>query len=209
MNKKLDEAVATMKSFIETYAKAGFDSEDEIVCASLEYMDGEAEPSFLLPHAKKIARKAFKQLREEQPTWPDVTDCDRLDAAFAELDANGIISRQNFSCCQNCGSYEIGEQMQDAIDSGREVRGYTFYHEQDTESGVEGYGVCLAYGSIEESEEAHIAMAHEIVSTIEKHGLHPVWNGELNKRIEVPLDWKRRREFPPEPTLFGKLRTLF
>ncbi len=209
MDEKLDEALETMRSFIETHAKAGFDSEEVVVADALDYMEGEAEPSFLLPHAKTIARRAFDRLREEQSTWPEVTDCDRLDAAFEELDYSGIISRQNFWCCQTCGNDAIGGEMQLAFDDGREVRGYTFYHMQDTENAAEGGGVNLCYGSVEEPEESRIAMAQEIVRTIEKHGLHPVWNGDLKRRIEVPLDWKRRREFPPEPTLFGRLRSFF
>lgn len=209
MDEKDKEALATIQAFIETNVKAGFESEKEVVRAALDYMEGEADPAFLLPRAKRFAREAFQRLRNEQPTWPKITDCDRLDAAFEELERNGIISRQNFSCCLTCGSYEIGDEMQKAADSGRDVRGYTFYHMQDTENAAAGGDIFLCYGAVDEPEEARIALANEIVSTIKKYGLDPVWNGDLGRRIQVPLDWKRRREFPADTTFLDKLRSFF
>lgn len=209
MDAKQREAVETMSAFIDMLAKAGFETEEEAVASALGYMEGAAEESFLRPHAKQMAREAFARQKEEQPHWPAVTDCDRLDSAFAELDENGIIARQNYWCCQTCGNDAIGTEIDELSEMGRKVRGFAYYHTQDTESAVEGYGVCLCYGSVEESEEERIALANEIVSTIEKHGLKPKWNGDLKRRIEVPLDWKRRREFTPKPTVFGRLRSLF
>lgn len=209
MDAKQKEAVETMSEFIETLAKAGFETEEEVATSALGYMEGEAEEAFLRPHAKQVARAAFARLEEEQPLWPTVTDCDRLDAAFAELDGNGVIARQNYWCCQTCGNDAISTEIDELTEMGEKVRGFAFYHTQDTECAVEGGGVFLCYGSVEESEEERVALANEIVLTIEKHGLKPEWNGDLKRRIEVPLDWKRRREFVPKPTVFGRLRSLF
>lgn len=42
--------------------------------------------------------------RAEMASWPEVTDCDRLDATFADLKSNGLIAEQNYWCCQTCAS---------------------------------------------------------------------------------------------------------
>ncbi len=75
-----------------------------------------------------------------------VTRCDRLDAAFAELERSGIVSRANFTCCSKCGENEIGDAMAEAAEQGIAVRGYTFFHQQDIDRAVAGDGVLLKYG---------------------------------------------------------------
>ena len=76
---------------------------------------------------------------------------------------------------------------------GIDVHGYTFFHMQDTESVVEGAGLHLAYGAVEEGVEPMLAVANYIVAILQRHGLSTEWNGTVKKRIFVRMDWKRRR----------------
>lgn len=129
--------------------------------------------------------------------WPEVTDCDRLDAAFDELKAAGIIAEQNYWCCQTCASGDVHAALKKARKSGGAVpRGYIYYHEQDTEGAIHGEGLFLAYGAEQRDKAANLAIAREVVETLQKHGLAPDWNGNLNTRIQVPVDWKRRTPLP-------------
>jgi uncharacterized protein DUF6891 len=64
----------------------------------------------------------------EQGGWPEVTDNDLLERAFDQLESDGIVAREHFTCCQNCGTAEIGAE----VDEGSTVDGYAFFHEQDT-----------------------------------------------------------------------------
>ena len=34
--------------------------------------------------------------------WPETTDCDRLDRAFATLAAESVVARQHLWCCTRC-----------------------------------------------------------------------------------------------------------
>jgi hypothetical protein len=72
------------------------------------------------------------------------------------------------------------------------VRGYTFFHMQDTDSATVGYGLFLNYGAVEEGERPALAVAHEVVDALQRHGLKAEWDGNWSKRIRLPLDWKRR-----------------
>ncbi len=136
--------------------------------------------------------EAMAERRRIQQSWPAITDCDRLDAAFMSLEEDGILARQNYSCCGTCGAAEIWDELTNARDEGKAVRGYVFYHVQDTENAADGGGLYLNYGALEEGENAALAIAGEIVGAMERSGLSTNWNGSWNQRIGVQLDWKRR-----------------
>jgi hypothetical protein len=77
----------------------GFDSPDEIVRVAVEVFSEKHNPALVGFHAARLTRESLAQHLAAQAQWPQVTDCDLLDAAFAELDRAGVIARQNFSCC--------------------------------------------------------------------------------------------------------------
>jgi len=76
-----------------------------------------------------LVRQLWDARESEQRNWPDITDADRLAAAFASLESEGIIARMNFTCCQTCGFAEIGDEVPD----GQTMSGFVFFHEQDAE----------------------------------------------------------------------------
>ena len=138
-----------------------------------------------------LIAEARDRLAREQARWPKVTDCDRLDTAFADLERRGILARQNYWCCGTCGCAAIDDEMT-RLRRRRPVRGYAFYHEQDTTFAVDGHGLHLNYGSIEDDERSSVAIGREIVTVLTSHGLKTRWNGNLDERIKVSLNWKRR-----------------
>lgn len=72
--------------------------------------------------------------------------------------------------------------------------GYTFYHQQDTESVVEGYGLCLAWGATEPGDHALASIGQEVVAALRAEGLQVSWDGTTKKRISISMEWQRRRE---------------
>jgi hypothetical protein len=172
---------------------AGFAPPAEIIESAVDLLRDEADPAVLRPNAQRMLRDILADHQAEQATWPTVTDCDRLDAAFAALEAAGIVCRQDFSCCGTCGAAEIWGEAADVEAAGASVRGYAFYHMQDTEAAVEGRGVYLSYGAAEDGEAAALAIANEVVAALERQGLRVSWDGQWSRRIGVALDWKRRR----------------
>lgn len=192
--RSFDEVVKDIRCYVEDQVAAGFLSRDEIIRAALDVVgDERTDAAAQRDQAERIADEAFQAHAAKEAGWTSPTDCDRLDAAFADLEAEGVISRQNFSCCGTCGSAEIWDEMEDARNAGRPSRGYAFYHEQDTESAVGGYGLHLNYGAREQTDEAAVAIGHEIAAHLNRHGLQTDWDGRIERRIAVSLDWKRRR----------------
>jgi|SRR5687768_3395559 hypothetical protein len=189
----LEETISKMRDYIRREVAGGFSSTDDICRIAVEIYSDKHDPSVLLPHARTLVQEIIDAQLSKQANWEKTTDCDRLDQAFRDLESQGIISRQNYSCCGTCGSGEIWDEMVALQSEGKNIRGYTFYHEQDTQHAVDGEGLYLNYGSIEENVPAQIDIGHEIVRILNQHDLATDWNGDLQYRIFVNLNWQRRR----------------
>jgi hypothetical protein len=188
-----NRAITEIKDYAARDVSGGFRNEAEIVQGVVDILSDDFDARIVEPLAAEETRRLLEAHRAAEATWPELTDCDRLDRAFAELESRGIVCRQDFSCCGACGSGEIREEMEKVSEAGSLVRGYAFYHMQDTESAVEGCGLYLNYGATEEGELAAIRIGHEICDALRNEGLTPNWDGDLQMRIGVKLDWKRRR----------------
>jgi hypothetical protein len=194
MTTSLDPSTAeSIAEFVAREVAGGFTPIDEIVVGATELVSGEAPPETVRLHAETCLHEALEKHRIAQRAWPDRTDCDRLDDAFAKLDARGIVARQNFTCCQNCGHAEIWGEIEQRAPTLPPARGYAFYHWQDTESAVDGHGVFLAYGATAEGEVHGMSIGREIVEVLRAEGLNASWDGSLKARILVALEWRRRR----------------
>ena len=187
-----EEVRQWVREHIAVEVAGGFASGDEIIAGVPDMFEGELPQAELEEIAKAEVPKAIARFREEQAGWPEITDNDRLETAIQNLTGRGIVFRQNFSCCGSCGAAEIWDEMNDEREAGMTVRGYAFYHMQDTTSAVEGGGLYLGYGSVEEGEEPSLAIAREIRDELEAQGLKTHWDGTWNMRLGFDLDWKRR-----------------
>ena len=176
----VDIAASVASSFAERVALDWGDVEPDILDV-LDEIVGTFSQEALLLHL------------EEQRLWPEVTDCTRLDLAFAELEKCGIVATQNAPCCPTCGGSEVRQELEKHIAQGKLVRGYTYFHEQCTERAIRGDGLGLYFGSIENTAEATTAIGQEVVDTLRRHGLSASWDGTGASCIHVEMDWKRRR----------------
>jgi hypothetical protein len=190
----LPEDFDDLHEFIRVQVAAGYAPSDAIVDESVDvFADTEVPATALRGAAQALTDQAIAAHLEAQLSWPEITDCDRVDAAFADLDAAGIIARQHFSCCGACGATEIHDELEKAEKAGQSVRGYTFFHIQDTEQAVAGEALFLSYGSVSKNKDEAVAIGHEVLAALARHGLTPGWNGKHAHRIALPVTWLRRR----------------
>ncbi|GIE85064.1 DUF6891 domain-containing protein [Actinoplanes regularis] len=159
-----------------------------IVEDTVEYLHGEAEPAQIRALAWGLVGPAFEAHLAAQAGWPERTDNDRLTDAFQALDRAGIVAREEFSCCQNCGVAEIGGESESG-------RGYVFYHWQDAERAADGGTLYLAYGLIKPAAEgaSAVRIGQEVAAALRAEGLEVVWDGSAGQRINVRMTWARRR----------------
>jgi len=182
-----------LRDQIQQDISGGYLTEDEIVTTAVEVFSDQEDAETLKPQATEITRELMANHIRVQQSWPAITDCDRLDAAFSKLESSGVVSRQDFSCCGNCGSGEIFDEIKRETSKGKKVHGYTFFHSQDTDSAVDGYGLYLNFGGIEYGERPALQVGQQIAGALKEQGLKVDWDGTWKTRIHVTIDWKRRR----------------
>lgn len=160
---------------------------------SIDHLDEEIDT----PAARAAAETAWATAaaihEADRATWPAITDCDRIDAAFAELEADHIMTRQRYACCCRCGDTAIHDEVREAVRSGTRPLGYAFYHRQDVEAAVGGYGLAISYGAVDQDEEARTQIGYAVVARLTDAGLCPFWNGDPEDRILIPVAWQKRR----------------
>lgn len=183
-----------LREFIRKRVHEGFESAHEIV----ENAENRAYEKFgrddLRGDIKRITTEEMSAHQAEQSEWGPTTDCDRLDSAFAALNAQGIVARQDFSCCNNCGFTEIWDEVNQE-ESQHPVEGYVFYHLQCTEQAIKTGELLLAYGSVEEDYDAFLGVANKIVCELRNNGLNASWGGTDGDPIVVDnIVWRRRRK---------------
>lgn len=145
----------------------------------------ESDPPITRAQAREILAPMWRERVAAQAEW-GTTDCDRLTEAFAELDQSGIVAREHFACCQRCGTTEIWDEADP------EDRGYVFFHMQDTQNAHDGV-LYLAYGSRSDLPEDTVAVGHDVVKTLQAHGLQTAWDGSERTRIRITdLEWRKR-----------------
>lgn len=191
--------IKEMRTRIENQVAEGFSERDSIIENAMdnavdeyqEYTSDELEPK-----VTELTDAAIAAHHKRQARWKRETDCDRLDQAFAELERQGVVARQNFTCCSTCGHYEIGDEIATFRKKKKKsapVSGYAFYHMQDTESAVEGGGIYIKYDTLSNDEAQKVAVGEAIVAALTAAGLRPEWDGDPNTGVFVNVTWRKRR----------------
>lgn len=207
-----DELRATLRSVIVGKLRLANETYEEILEACREtYIQEECpagEWDTFFQFASDELNLAAAALAAEKTAWPKVTDCDRLDRVETALRDRGILLWQVSPCCDNCTLSELAERI-DVVD-GRHpgfrdrLRGYAFFIDQNMPYFLAKGGdlsIYLGYGwfSPDGSEAAReiyeknaIDVAQEVCQCLRDEGFEPDWNGELNRKIRISLNWQRR-----------------
>lgn len=159
----------------EVYGRLGDILEDEVdedrMCAAVE--------------------EEFEKKRAAEASWPLETDCDRLDAAFAALDCEGILALQNAGYTMSDGHEDAAEALSTAPPD--KYFGYCFFHGQDLERAVAGDGLCIAFDHVRGDVPEKADVGQKVKQALEHVGFRVEWNGSASSRLNIPgIDWKRR-----------------
>lgn len=191
----MDEILQQFRAEVAERVRQGFESRGSILEFLTESVQDEHGVEIARLDAVRIVDEELLVHYERQSTWTTPTDCDKLDAAFEEMEEQGLVARQHFSCCSNCGESEIGGEINAAEEEEeREVTGYAFYHMQDTEGAVDGGTIYIKFGAVEQNDAAHVQVGRVIADALRKHNLSVGWNGTVASAVGVTLkDWRKRR----------------
>ena len=136
----------------------------------------------------------FTQYEQEKLSYPAITDCDRLDTAFARMNERGVIAIQNAGYTQSDGYDDVSEAYSERDDK-EAILGYCFSHEQDLIRAISGDGLYFAFGPVDPADEQTIGIqvGNIVREELENAGLPVDWEGTFEQRLRVPkLTWQKR-----------------
>jgi hypothetical protein len=172
---------------VEIAARGGLEEENRVL-ADIPYRCSQNDD--LTAGLTAYARRLFEEQRTRQAGWTGSTLNDAIDRAFAELNERGIVALQDAGSTMSAG----WEDAREAKSSRDDARGAVFYHRQDLERAVDGGGLLLAYGAFTDDDQQTLAVAHEIRTVLENHGVPVEWNGSEHDRLRIPpFEWRKRR----------------
>ncbi|WDA41767.1 DUF6891 domain-containing protein [Erythrobacter sp. BLCC-B19] len=191
--------LAYHRDHVSALIAGGFFNEDDLET----YIADMAFDPDAAPYAAAVrdhARAAMVAKRAAEAGWPAETDCDRLDRAFAALEADGILALHN-------AGVTTSDAHGDAWDTiGRSPpgrwRGFAFYHGQDVDRAVGGGGLFIGFDAVAEGAPAKQAIGDAITAALAAERLAANWNRDPETRIEVPgIVWQRRTRWTrPAPS---------
>ena len=92
--------ITDLRECIRFHLALGRDDHGAILKHCAEYLDDSTDVSSILA-------EEFESYLDDQRTWPDILDSDRLLRAFGDLNTTGIVAHTDFSCCTTCGTNDI------------------------------------------------------------------------------------------------------
>jgi len=125
---------------------------------------------------------------------------ENLSTAFATMRKIGLLARQNFMCCQNCGGYAMATKATEMIDEGKkkeDIKGCVFYHSQDNENKRDGDNFYLAYGTMGTKKYGDIGLSNKevgklVCKILSIYDVPYKWNGKEEERILIVQDPKEK-----------------
>jgi hypothetical protein len=189
----LRRLVETMIDQAELAVGRGVEDEESIidwVLACTEDEDAEIDDGLRANLARAVVGRVIVDQLKLQASWPKKTDCDKLDAAFAQLNRKGVLSLTGDVCCSSCAHSELSA---DVLGNAK-ARGYAFYSAQDISRVVPDSrsGIFIGYGLPNGDPEATAEVGREVVSALSHQELDATWDGDPSEKIWLALTWQRR-----------------
>jgi len=178
---------------VRHYVWAGYDDEDEVFGLVDEDVlfesDGEHEAWL-----RTAIKREFRKKQAAERTWPEVTDCNRLDRAFEVLNKEGILAQHKAGYTQQDGLEVVERLYAEASGEQSDIGGYCFYTIQDMEGAMWGeVGLWLAFGRFSGDSEKGVAVGRQVRDILTRFGFAVVWDGSIESRLLLSgFRWQRR-----------------
>lgn len=183
------EALDRLRAFARVQVRSGYLSDqsvrDEVTEAARE--DLSREPDSAAALAGEAVDAEITALVLEQESWPQTTDVDRLQAAFAELEPHGLLVLAAVE-----DHWDATAALTRVDEAGESVAGVLFFTHTDVWHAVD-------HGMLElnlwHGDTANVAVGDDllrlVLQTLGRHGLAATFD---EGRIETTLTWRRRRQ---------------
>ncbi len=164
-----DEDIANM---IRTHVWSGEYSPEEVGIIIEDNFDTDPNEKWL----RAAIEREFAAKRTAEQTWPEETECDRLERSFEMLETRGIIVECNADDNDE-GAAAVNDLYKQAGAEKSKFIGYCFYTEQEKERAVERPGMYLAFGAFGGNDSQAVAVGEILREEFERVGFDVEWDG--------------------------------
>jgi hypothetical protein len=197
-----DDSAADVLDRVRLAVAGGYDRADAIVEGLVELVEYDpateagvaANREGVVAQIQQMVDRCVAEHEAAESAFPSSTDCDRLTAAFAHLEANGVLAREDVGYTQGDLRDEMWELVDQAGAEGRHPRGWVAFHRQDVERVVDSGVLYVSFASVSDDDAGFRAIGAEAAAELAGVGLTVDWNGDPNRRVEViGMQWQKRR----------------
>jgi hypothetical protein len=180
-------ALERLRAFAHVQVRSGYLADAAV---RAEVAEAAREDFDLGEDAERLASRAvqaeIEDLRREQAGWAETTDVERLESAFGELEAQGLLVLRAVD-----DHWDATGALTKLDDAGESVPGVLFFTHTDVWHAVD-------HGMLElnlwHGDTANVAVGDDllrlVLQTLDQHGLPAAFD---EGRIETTLTWQRRR----------------
>ena len=180
-----DRTARELRGLARVLVRSGYADGAQVRSTVAEAVREDAPAADPVTLTEELVGKAVAELRLDAARWPEQTDNDRLDAAFAELESRGLVVLRY--CADH---HDARHALEGAPGNGAGVTGVVFFTDTDAWHAVE-------FGMLELKvwypDTANVApgepLLDDVLSVLREHGLAAEFD---EGRIEVSLTWQRR-----------------
>jgi hypothetical protein len=179
--------------YIQTQVWSGFYLQDEIVEVVREVV---FDPDPMNEDwVRGRIQEEFQAKKEAEATWPNVTDCDRLDLVFTEIENQNILVLENAGYTLSDGRSDVTEAWYSLGAEDSDIVGYCYYHGQDLDGVMASGNLYLAFGDILGTDEKGLEVGRMIVREFRALGFTVEWDESINTRILIKrIKWQKRTD---------------
>lgn len=173
------------RDFARAQVRAGLLDHAAVLSEVTEAVGAELRVANPVTVAAELVARARAELADDEHTWPDPTDYDRLQGAFAELAVAGVAVLQGID-----DHWTANAELRRRADEGRPPRGVAWFTAPDVWHAVD-HGMLEV--NVWHADSANVApgdaLLDLVVDALAGHGLAAHFD---EGRVEVSAAWHRR-----------------
>ncbi len=180
-----DRTTRELRGLTRVLVRSGYADDGQVRSAVADAVREDARGVDPVPLTDQLVTDAVSELQADAAAWPEQTDCDRLDAVLAALEARGLV------VVRYCADHHDARRALEVVPGN--VAGVAFFTDTDVWHAVE-------FGMLElklwHPDTANVApgdaLLDDVLALLREHGLAATFD---EGRIEIGLDWQRRGEW--------------
>jgi len=185
MNEKEEYIINVIKNWVWS----GFYTQSDIREMIYDILEKDCDEKIIFA---SVGPEMQKKINAEKD-WPKITDYDKLHQVFYELHEHGICALHNAGYTMSDGYSDVSEVVAGAPEG--HYHGYCFYHGQDLERALDGGGLMIAFGDLNDDEVKGLNVGNTVVEKLNEAGFNIEWDRTLDSRINIPtFNWQKRNE---------------